>query len=102
MQFVEVGNQRPRLVLLSGSCSSPLYWIARHFFGMIITIIRRPKGGYEEIRLKFKISNGYENIDRNVFFSLKKDRRTRGHEVKLVKDQCRSHQEVLVLTEDNK
>ena len=24
-----------------------------------------------------------------MFFSLKKDRRTRGHEVKLVKDQCR-------------
>ena len=33
--------------------------------------------------------NGYENIDRNMFFSLKKDSRTRGHEVKLVKDQCR-------------
>ena len=27
----------------------------------------------------FKILNGYENIDRNVFFSLKKDCRTRGH-----------------------
>ena len=26
----------------------------------------------------FKILNGYENIDRNMFFSLKKDRRTRG------------------------
>ena len=26
---------------------------------------------------------------RNMFFSLKKDSRTRGHEVKLVKDQCR-------------
>ena len=25
----------------------------------------------------------------NMFFSLKKDSRTRGHEVKLVKDQCR-------------
>ena len=33
--------------------------------------------------------NGYENIDRNMFFSLKKDCRTRGHEVKLVKGQCR-------------
>ena len=31
----------------------------------------------------------YENIDRNLFFSLKKDNRTRGHEVTLVKDQCR-------------
>ena len=37
----------------------------------------------------FKILNGYENIDRNIYFSLKKDSRTRGHEVTLVKDQCR-------------
>ena len=34
-----------------------------------------------------KILNGYENIDRNMFFSLKKDSRTRGHEIELVKDQ---------------
>ena len=33
--------------------------------------------------------NGYENINRNMFFSCKKDSRTRGHEVTLVKDQCR-------------
>ena len=32
-----------------------------------------------------KILNGYENIDRNMFFSLKKDSRTRGHEVKISK-----------------
>ena len=37
----------------------------------------------------FKILSGYENIDRNMFFLLKKDSRTRGHEVKLVMDQCR-------------
>ena len=37
----------------------------------------------------FKILNGYKNIDRNIFFSLKKDSRTRKHEVTLVKDQCR-------------
>ena len=36
----------------------------------------------------FKILNRYENIDRDMFFSLKKNSRTRGHEVKLVKDQC--------------
>ena len=36
----------------------------------------------------FKILNWYENIDRTIF-SLKKDSRTRGHEVTLVKDQCR-------------
>ena len=28
-----------------------------------------------------KVLNGYGNIDRNIFFSLKKDSRTRGHEV---------------------
>ena len=37
----------------------------------------------------FKILNGYENIDRNMFFSHKKDSRTRVHKVKLEKDQCR-------------
>ena len=37
----------------------------------------------------FKILNGFENIDRNMLFSLKKDNKTRGHEVKLVKDQRR-------------
>ena len=36
-----------------------------------------------------KILNGFENVDRNTFFSIKKDSRTRGHEVALVKDQCR-------------
>ena len=36
----------------------------------------------------FKILNGFENVDRNTFFSIKKDR-SRGHEVALVKDQCR-------------
>ena len=36
-----------------------------------------------------KILNGYETIHRSMFFSLKKDNRTRGHDVKLLKDQCR-------------
>ena len=31
------------------------------------------------------ILNGYKNIDRNTFFSLKKDSRIRGHEVSVVK-----------------
>ena len=31
--------------------------------------------------------NGYENTDRNMC-SLKKDRKPRGHEVTLLKDQC--------------
>ena len=36
----------------------------------------------------FTILNGHENINRTIF-SLKKDSRTRGHEVTLVKDQSR-------------
>ena len=33
----------------------------------------------------YKISNGYENIYRNIFVSLKKDNKTRGHKVTLVR-----------------
>ena len=51
--------------------------------GLTILETRRLRGDQIEV---FKILNGYENIDRNMFFSLKKDSRTRGHEVKLVKD----------------
>ena len=54
--------------------------------GLTTLETRRLRGEQIEV---FKILNGYENIDRNMFFSLKKDSRTRGHEVKLVKDQCR-------------
>ena len=46
--------------------------------------------GDKEIKFEvLKILNGYKNIYRNIFFSLWKDNRTRGHEVTLVKDQCR-------------
>ena len=54
--------------------------------GLTTLETRRLRGEQIEV---FKILKGYENIDRNMFFSLKKDSRTRGHEVKLVKDQCR-------------
>ena len=54
--------------------------------GLTTLETRRLRGDQIEV---FKILNGYENIDRNMFFLLKKDSRTRGHEVKLVKDQCR-------------
>ena len=37
----------------------------------------------------FKIVNGYEDIDRNVFFKLKEGIRTRGHKAALDKEQCR-------------
>ena len=45
-----------------------------------------PRGDQIDV---FKILNGYENIYRNMLFSLKKDNRTRGHEETLVQDQCR-------------
>ena len=39
----------------------------------------------------------------NIFVSLKKDRRTRGHQVTLVKDQCRLDiKKYSFSTEDNK
>ena len=54
--------------------------------GLTTLETRRLRGDQIEV---FKILNGYENIDRHMLFSLKKDSGTRGHEVKLVKDQCR-------------
>ena len=37
----------------------------------------------------FKIVNGYEDVDRNMFFKLKEGSRTRGHKAELVKEQYR-------------
>ena len=37
----------------------------------------------------FNILNGYENIDRNIFFTVMEERRTRGHGVTLAKKQYR-------------
>ena len=53
---------------------------------MLVVVYCRLIGDQIEV---LKILNGYENIDKNMFSSLKKDSRTRGHEAKLVKDQCR-------------
>ena len=36
-----------------------------------------------------KIVNGYEDVDRNMFFKLKEGSRTRGPIAALVKEQCR-------------
>ena len=47
---------------------------------------RRLRGDQIEI---FKIVNGYEDVDRNMFFKLKEGSRTRGHKAALVKEQCR-------------
>ena len=37
----------------------------------------------------FKILNGFENIDSNIFFEIKESKITRGHNYKLVKKQSR-------------
>ena len=37
----------------------------------------------------FKIMNGYENIDSNIFFKIKESKITRGHNFTLVKNQSR-------------
>ena len=47
---------------------------------------RRLTGAQIEV---FRILNGYEYFDRNIFFSVKEERRTRGHVVTLTKKQCR-------------
>ena len=36
----------------------------------------------------FKIVNGYEDVDKNMFFKLKEESRTRGNKAALVKEQC--------------
>ena len=37
----------------------------------------------------FKIVNGYEDIDWNMFFKFKEGSKTRGHRAALVNEQCR-------------
>ena len=37
----------------------------------------------------FKILNGYEDVNRNMFFKLKEGSRTRENKAALVKEQCR-------------
>ena len=54
--------------------------------GLTTLETRRLRGDQIEV---FKILNGYENIDRNIFFTVKEERRTRVHGVTLAKKQCR-------------
>ena len=54
--------------------------------GLTTLKTRRLRGDQIEV---FKIVNGYEDVDRNMFFKLKEGSRTRGHKVALVKEQCR-------------
>ena len=62
-------------------------WTKNIKWGMLKTLeTRRLRGDKIEV---FKIVNGYEGVDRNMFFKLKEVSRTRGHEAALVKKQCR-------------
>ena len=54
--------------------------------GLTTLETRRLRGDQIEA---FKIVNGYEDVDRNMFFKLKEGSRTRGHKAALVKEQCR-------------
>ena len=54
--------------------------------GLTTPKTRRLRGNQIEV---FKIVNGYEDIDRNIFFKLKGGSRTRGQKAALVKEQCR-------------
>ena len=54
--------------------------------GLTTLETRRPRGDQIEV---FKILNGYENINRNICFSVKEERRTRGHGITLAKKHCR-------------
>ena len=84
VKFFAFGEERKADTLLS-MVGANAYRLLKEC-GLTTLETRRLRGDQIEV---FKILNGYENIDRNIFFSLKKDSRTRGHEVKLVKDQCR-------------
>ena len=53
--------------------------------GLTTLETRRPIG--DQIKV-FKIVNGYEDVDRNMFFKLKEGSRTRGRKAALVKDEC--------------
>ena len=54
--------------------------------GLTILETRRLRG--DQIKV-FKILNGYENIDSNIFFEIKESKITRGHNFTLVKKQSR-------------
>ena len=67
--------------------------------GLTTLETRRLRGDQIEV---FKILNGYENIDRNLFFTVKEERWTRGHGVTLAKKQCRLDIIIFIFTKDSK
>ena len=71
----------PELRVLRLSCESRLLQ-----YSLTALETRRLRGDQIEV---FKIVNGYEDVDRNMFFKLKEGSRTRGHKAALVKEKCR-------------
>ena len=68
--------------------------------GLTTLEIRRLRGDQTEV---IKILKGYENIDRNMFFSVNEERSTRGHGVTLAKKQCRLDiRKSLIFTKNSK
>ena len=53
--------------------------------GLTTLEIRRLRGD----QIVLKPVNGYEDVDRNMFFKRKEGSRTRGHKAALVNEQCR-------------
>ena len=54
--------------------------------GLTTLETRRLRGDHIDV---FRIFNGYENIDSNIFFETKKSKITRGHNFTLVKKHSR-------------
>ena len=67
--------------------------------GLTTLETRRLRGDQIEA---FNIVNGYEDIDRNMFFKLTEGSRTRGRKAALVNEHCRLDMSVLFLTEGDK
>ena len=55
-------------------------------YGLTTIETRRLRGDQIEV---FKIENGYEDVDRNMFVKIKEGSRIRVHKAALVKEQCR-------------
>ena len=66
--------------------TSSRWQVDKKAIGLTTLETRRLRGDQIEV---FKIVNGYEDVDRNMFFKLKEGSRTRGHKAALVKEQCR-------------
>ena len=54
--------------------------------GLTTLDMRKLRGDHIDV---FKILNGHENVDPNIFFKIKTGKITRGHDLKLVKGQSR-------------